>query len=164
MAASASPRPRLRPSLLLDAELDRHEHARATSSSAAGDGLVLSGRVRDCSRYLASSLALPPFRLDLHHSFQPPRPCRTGKAEAISKSPDRFWLVGGAVYPSRVVAAAMIGDEIANFYNSQRRHSCRQDLNPIAFELRSETAYSPLSAAAGKISVGHISVAIRLKA
>jgi putative transposase len=49
-------------------------------------------------------------------------------------------LVRDRVYPSRVVAIAAIGDHIENFYNPRRRHSHLQDLSPIEFELRSQTA------------------------
>jgi transposase InsO family protein len=49
-------------------------------------------------------------------------------------------LVGDRVYPSRAVAAAIIGDYVENFYNPQRRHSHLQYLSPIEFELRSQAA------------------------
>jgi putative transposase len=49
-------------------------------------------------------------------------------------------LVGGYVYPSRAVAAAMIADYIENLYNPQRKHSHLQYLSPIEFELRSQAA------------------------
>jgi transposase InsO family protein len=49
-------------------------------------------------------------------------------------------LVRHCVYPSRVVATALIGDYIENFYNPQRRHSHLQYLSPIEFELKAQTA------------------------
>jgi hypothetical protein len=39
-----------------------------------------------------------------------------------------------------VVATAIIGDYIDNFYNPQRRHSHLQYLGPIEFELRARAA------------------------
>jgi transposase InsO family protein len=49
-------------------------------------------------------------------------------------------LIGGRIYPSRVVATAAIRDYIENFYNTQRRHSRLQYLSPVEFELRSQAA------------------------
>jgi transposase InsO family protein len=49
-------------------------------------------------------------------------------------------LVRQCVYPSRVVATALIGDYIENFYNPQSRHSHLQYLSPIEFELKAQTA------------------------
>lgn len=44
------------------------------------------------------------------------------------------------VYPSRLVAEAVISDYIENFYNPQRRHSHLQYVSPIEFELRAKAA------------------------
>lgn len=44
------------------------------------------------------------------------------------------------VYPSRLVAEAVISDYIENFYNPQRRHSHLQYVSPIEFELRARAA------------------------
>ena len=49
-------------------------------------------------------------------------------------------LGGADSYPSRLVAAAAVGDYIENFYNPQRRHSRLNYLSPIEFELRAHTA------------------------
>ena len=49
-------------------------------------------------------------------------------------------LIGGRIYPSRVVATAAVRDYIENFYNTQRRHSHLQYLSPVEFELRSQAA------------------------
>lgn len=49
-------------------------------------------------------------------------------------------LIGGHIYPSRVVATAAIRDYIENVYNTQRRHSHLQYLSPVEFELRSRAA------------------------
>lgn len=49
-------------------------------------------------------------------------------------------LIGDAIYPSKAVAAATLGDYIDNFYNPQRRHSHIGYVSPIEFELRLQVA------------------------
>lgn len=51
----------------------------------------------------------------------------------------RAELVDHERYVSRTAARKSIGDYIDNFYNVQRRHSYLGYLNPIEFELRSQT-------------------------
>ena len=49
-------------------------------------------------------------------------------------------LSGVEAFPSRIVAAAAIGDYIENFYNTRRRHSHLDYVSPLEFELRSQVA------------------------
>ena len=52
----------------------------------------------------------------------------------------RAELVDHELYPTRPAAIAAIGDYIENFYNVERRHSSLGYLNPIEYELRSNSA------------------------
>ena len=51
----------------------------------------------------------------------------------------RAELVDHERYSTREAAMRSIGDYIDNFYNVERRHSHLDYLNPIEFELRSQT-------------------------
>jgi len=75
------------------------------------------------------------------------RACRTGNCydNAVVESffgSLKTELAGVDCYPSRVVAAAAIGEYIENFYNPRRRHSRPDYLSPIELEYEHTTAFA----------------------
>ena len=58
----------------------------------------------------------------------------------VTSGKRRSKLIGGRIYPSRVVATAAIREHVETFYNTQRRHSRLQYLCPVEFESRSHAA------------------------